>query len=274
VAGGSADCTPISSLIPVKLGLWRGPMDTEHSSKKQRSDNQMSGETKESASTVLRTVVFLGSAKNVSPPWGGDKRLGDRVYKYVTNTLNTRESKIGSVSVKHDVTVFDPLVVFGKGGELSSSGAEVQTPQFFLSNDQTPAGMAQMLATIKQADAYVVISPEYNHSPPPALTSMLDHFGGGNYGGKPSAIVTYSMGPFGGARAAMMLQPLLHELGCLPVSKMTHLPEPASIFDDKGVPLDDKHRMLNQLPGMLTQLEFMALAMRAQRALAPEVFGN
>ena len=29
-----------------------------------------------------------------------------------------------------------------------------------------------------------------------------------------------------GARCAMSIQPVLHELGCLPVSKMVHLPAP------------------------------------------------
>jgi len=223
---------------------------------------------------VLRTVVFFGSAKNVAPPWGGEKRLGDRVYKYISNTLKARESTIGKVAVRHEVTVYDPLLVFGKGGELEFSGAQVQAPQFFLKSDDVPAGMAQINKTLKQADAFVVVTPEYNHSPPPALTAMLDHFGGSVFGGKPSAIVSYSGGPFGGARAAITIQPLLHELGCLPVSKMTHLPEPASILDENGVPLDAQNRLLNQFPTSLTQLEFMALAMRAQRALAPEVFGS
>ena len=32
-----------------------------------------------------------------------------------------------------------------------------------------------------------------------------------------------------GARCAMAIQPVLHELGCLPVSKMVHLPAPQAI---------------------------------------------
>jgi len=241
----------------------------------------MSGETKdetkdgsEGTAVTLRTVLFLGSAKNVSPPWGGEKRLGDRVYKYIANTLASRAQKIGNVVVKHQVTVYDPLTVFGPGGALETSGAHVQAPSFFLQNEAIPTGMAEMMDTIKRADCFVIATAEYNHSPAPALVAMLDHFGGACYGGKPSAIVSYSMGPFGGCRAAMTLQPLLHELGCLPVSKMTHLGEPAKLFDENGVPLDEKNRALSQLPGTLTHLEWMALAMKSQRALAPEVFGE
>ena len=37
---------------------------------------------------------------------------------------------------------------------------------------------------------------------------------------------TYYVRTSPGARCAMSIQPVLHELGCLPVSKMVHLPEP------------------------------------------------
>jgi hypothetical protein len=40
----------------------------------------------------------------------------------------------------------------------------------------------------------VVVSPEYNHSVPPALSNTLAHFGGSLFAFKPSAVVTYSSG--------------------------------------------------------------------------------
>jgi NAD(P)H-dependent FMN reductase len=94
---------------------------------------------------------------------------------------------------------------------------------------------------------------------------MLDHFGGSNFSGKPSGIVTYSMGPYGGSRASMAIQPVLHELGCLPVSKMVAFASASELFKADGTPVDPKHRMLGQLPGMLSQLEWMGVAMKAQR---------
>ena len=75
-----------------------------------------------------------------------------------------------------------------------------------------------------------------------------------------SAIVTYSPGPWGGMRAAMALQPLLHELGCLPVSKLCGFPTVADIFNEDGTPKDPENRMLKQLPAMLGQLEWAAIA--------------
>jgi hypothetical protein len=47
---------------------------------------------------------------------------------------------------------------------------------------------------------------------------------------KPSLIVTYSAGQWGGARAAVAMRPFLSELGCLPGSAMVHVPEAHTVF--------------------------------------------
>ena len=75
----------------------------------------------------------MGSARNVIPPWGGDARLGDRVLKYVSNTLQARQHPLGNLTVQHDFTIVDPLVVFGEIGALSEISSGVMTaPTFFL----------------------------------------------------------------------------------------------------------------------------------------------
>lgn len=62
--------------------------------------------------------------------------------------------------MKHDVTYYDPLEVFGEGGNLAKSGAEVQNPHFFLKEGQDKE-MDAMRAVIKAADCYIVCSAEY-----------------------------------------------------------------------------------------------------------------
>ena len=216
----------------------------------------------------LKTVVFMGSARDIVAPWGGDKRLGTRVLEYVKTTLAARCEPVGQNArqkVAHDVTIFDPLEVFGEGGALQSCGAEVRTPHFYFKPGAAPPAMDAMRDVIKAADALLVVTAEYNHSAPPALLGMLDAFGGSNFAGKPSGIVTYSPGPWGGSRASIAIQPVLHELGALPVSKMVGLPDAAGMFNEDGTPKDPAHRMLKQLPGMLDQLEWAAVAMKAQR---------
>eukprot|EP00565_Helicotheca_tamesis_P005027 CAMPEP_0185723996 /NCGR_PEP_ID=MMETSP1171-20130828/631_1 /TAXON_ID=374046 /ORGANISM="Helicotheca tamensis, Strain CCMP826" /LENGTH=349 /DNA_ID=CAMNT_0028391767 /DNA_START=29 /DNA_END=1078 /DNA_ORIENTATION=+ len=213
---------------------------------------------------TLKTAIFYGSAKAVTPPWGGDTRIGDRVYNWVKNTLSVREAQLGIETIIHDVTIFDPLVIFGKDGALSSfSGAEMRSPTFMM-REMPPK--AQELATkIAEADCYVIVSPEYNHVVPPALASLMGHFGGSLYKCKPSGIVTYSIGPWGGMRAAMSISTMCHELGCLPVSAMCGIPTVADILQPDGTPVNTNNRMLKQLPNMLEQLEWMAVAMKKQR---------
>jgi hypothetical protein len=76
---------------------------------------------------TLQTVVFMGSGKTVTPPWGGDSRLGDRVLKWVVATLSAREAACGDAEgaelVKHEVTVFDPIEVFGEVGLFRACSA-------------------------------------------------------------------------------------------------------------------------------------------------------
>lgn len=60
-------------------------------------------------------------------------------------------------------------------------------------------------------------------------------------------------------------QIMCHELGCLPVSKLCGLPGPADLLESSGAPKDPEHRMLQQLPELLDQLEWMAVAMKSQR---------
>lgn len=186
------------------------------------------------------------------------------MLKWVVASLTAREGKVGSDTIKHELAVVDPLEVFGKDGALSEiSSGELTTPTFFLK--ELPPKAQALKDTVVGADCYIVVSPEYNHVVPPALASVMGHFGGSCYAAKPSAVVTYSPGPWGGMRAAMPICNMCHELGCLPVSKLCGLPAVGDLFDVDGKPKDPEERMLKQFPQMLDQLEWMAIAMKRQR---------
>ncbi|KAL3773802.1 hypothetical protein ACHAWO_006601 [Cyclotella atomus] len=215
---------------------------------------------------TIKTVIFMGSARNISPPWGGDSRLGDRVLNWVKNTVSTRKETLGSETITHDFYVVDPLEVFAPNGALSGfTGGELGAPVFFMKPEDLPQATKDLGDKIKEADCYLIVSPEYNHTIPPALSSVMGHFGGSNYKCKPSGIVTYSPSPFAGMRAAMAIQIMCHELGCLPVSKLCGIPNVSDVLELDGSPKDPENRMLKQLPELLTQLEWMAVAMSNQR---------
>jgi hypothetical protein len=48
-------------------------------------------------------------------------------------------------------------------------------------------------------------------------------------------------------------------------SKLCGIPTAAALLKEDGTPVDPSHRMLKQLPELLTQLEWMAVAMKKQR---------
>lgn len=191
------------------------------------------------------------------------------MLNYVVNQLQSRTATYASETVTHSVTVYDPAVVFAEGGALYESGAQLKAPHFYYGHGKAPEGMEEMARVIQEADSFVVVTAEYNHSVPPGLLSLLDHFGGSKYAFKPCGIVTYSPGPWGGMRAAMALRPILSELGAFSVSALCGFPMAGDLFEQDGRAKDVEHRMLKQLPKMLGQLEWTALAMIKQKELCP-----
>ena len=118
-------------------------------------------------------------------------RVGQRVLNYVVSKLNNPPSEVKATF--GPVTVLDPI-------ELKLPILE--KPHFFYrGDDKAPDSLEAAAQAIKNADCYVLISSEYNHAPAPGLLNILNHFGGSLYKNKPSAIITYSPGPYGGMRA-------------------------------------------------------------------------
>ena len=199
----------------------------------------------------LNLLVFLGSARASSPPQ--PVRLGLRVTRACVAQLQ---------DAGHTVTLIDPLDV-----PLDP----VFTPHFAFAAGKAPAALQALAEQIAAADGYVMVSPEYNHSMSPALANLLNHFASSLFAFKPSAIVTYSAGQWGGARAAMGMRAYLGELGCLPVSAMVHLARAHEVFTEEGGYAEgvDAQAWQGFLGRCFSQLDWWAQAARAQRALAP-----
>lgn len=195
----------------------------------------------------MQILVFLGSSRDSTPP--GPARLGARVAVFCCNALRSRG---------HHVELVDPLDI-----ETGS----VFKPHFAYRKGQAPGTLDKLSEQIYQADAYVMISPEYNHSMSPALAHLLNHFGSSLFSYKPSAIVTYSAGQWGGARAAMAMRPFLSELGCLPVSAMLPIPTVANVFDAEGdfLPGVDSDNWRSYAERVWQQLEWWGEAALVQR---------
>ena len=165
------------------------------------------------------------------------------------------------MGVKHNVQVIDPL-------DEKYKLPVLETPHFFFKPGEAPEQLETIAGIIAAADCFVLVTAEYNHSIPPALVNMLDHFGGSKYAHKCCGIVTYSPSQWGGMRCAMALRPITSELGCLSVSRICAIPFAHKALTDEGAVADDDGgaAATKNLAGMLNQLEWLAGAMKAQRA--------
>jgi len=184
----------------------------------------------------LKIVVFVGSVRS--------DRQGIKAARYVTRTLTARG---------HDVTIVDPM-------ELKLPLLDRMYKEY--EKGKAPAALENLAALYRSADAFVAVSGEYNHSIQPALSNLLDHFLE-EYFFRPSAIVCYSGGSFGGVRAAMQLRAMLGELRMPPIPSIFPIPRIASAFADDGTPLDaswDK-----RFEKFARELEWYANALRDSR---------
>jgi len=127
---------------------------------------------------------------------------------------------------------------------------------------KAPETLEKLAKLFRAADAFVVVTAEYNHSVPPALTNLLDHFLK-EYFFRPSAIVSYSMGGFGGARAASHLRDMLGELGMSAIPSSFAIPKIQNVLDENGKPLDEK--MNERVKKFLDELVWYAEALKESR---------
>jgi NAD(P)H-dependent FMN reductase len=127
---------------------------------------------------------------------------------------------------------------------------------------EAPAVLERLAHRIKAADAFIIVSGEYNHSIPPALSNLLDHFLE-EYFWRPSAIVCYSAGAFGGVRAAMQLRAMLCELGTPSIPSLLPVPRVQDAFDDDGRPRDESYH--KHAARFLDELEWYANALKTAR---------
>ena len=86
---------------------------------------------------------------------------------------------------------------------------------------------------IKNADAVIVVSPEYNGGYPASLKNAIDIIYNEWYH-KPIGIATVSSGNFGGVNAMALLQTIFLKIKAVPVSATFQAPNVQSNYDDNG----------------------------------------
>jgi NAD(P)H-dependent FMN reductase len=151
--------------------------------------------------------------------------------------------------------------------EIERSGKftiDVIDPAVVLPADQgaTPTLWQRVAA----AQAFVVVTPEYNHGYPAPLKSLIDSVGK-EWHGKPVAFVSYG-GISGGLRAVEQLRLVFAELHTVTIRDAVSFAGAWELFDAQGKLLAPE-RPRRSMATMLKQLEWWAQALRVARGSAP-----
>jgi len=125
-----------------------------------------------------------------------------------------------------------------------------------------PEKLKVLRQQIKDAEGYLAITPEYNHSISSALKNTLDYFLE-EYFFKPSAIVSYSAGSFGGIRAAEHLRLVFAELGAPSISSSFPISKVQDVFDANGILKEQAYE--KRVQRFLEEFEWYIEAFRNQR---------
>lgn len=108
--------------------------------------------------------------------------------------------------------------------------------------DQMPEKVKEFKAKIRDADAILIATPEYNFSIPGVLKNAIDWasrpYGDNSFEGKPVAIMSASIGMLGGARAQYHLRQVLVYLNMHPINR----PEVIVTFANEKIDEDGRLR--------------------------------
>ena len=162
----------------------------------------------QSGEKPLHVVVILGTARK--------GRVSERVAKFVVAFLK----KQPHVTVELvDVRSFDiPHDDYG---------------------DHQKDTFPEYGEAVKRAEAFVVVTPEYNHGYPGQLKTLLDILYP-EYKHKPVTVVGVSSGPWGGVRVVENLLPVLRELGLIVSQLSLNVSRAEEVVKPDGMPIDTK----------------------------------
>jgi NAD(P)H-dependent FMN reductase len=115
----------------------------------------------------------------------------------------------------------------------------------------------------RRADAFYVVTPEYNHSIPSSLKRLLDSEHA-TYRHKPVATAGVSNGPWGGVRVCEALLPVYHTLWMVSIKPELYFPKVQDIFDENGAMKPDFTAMYEKnVQTAFTELMWFARALKS-----------
>lgn len=190
----------------------------------------------------MKVAVILGSIRKV--------RRGERVVKWLIPELK----KIKDIRVELLDLRDYPLPFY----------AEDTSPDS-LENGYSIDIATKWAAKIKEADAFIIITPEYNHGPPAVLKNALDYVYK-EWNKKPVTFVSYAWGSAGGIRAVEQLRTITIELQMAPMQAAIHIGNVLQTIDENGKLLKGHYN--ERVAVIMEQLLWWAKALKTAREKA------
>ncbi|MBF6086848.1 NAD(P)H-dependent oxidoreductase [Nocardia cyriacigeorgica] len=191
--------------------------------------------------TPLKLAVIIGSVR--------DGRFGPVVASWFADQARAHGG--------YDVDVID-LADYDIPLELPA------VPPAMNPDPDRPAGMMALTERLSAADAYVIVTPDYNRSFPASLKAAIDwHFT--QWQGKTIGFVGYS-GASGGLLAIEGLRQVFNELDAHTLREYVSFPRYYLLFDENGT-LRETEEPAGAARTMLDRLHWWASALAAARSV-------
>ncbi len=178
------------------------------------------------------------------------ERMGDRAAKWVMAQLKARGHEAHLVDAAAlDLPLLDKMWKQVKGSD-DPADRELQ------------AKLAPLAELYERVDGFAIVCAEYNHSVVPGLSNLIDYFLE-EYFYRPSAIIGYSITPFGGMRAAMQLRALLPETGMGSIPTIQPIPAVDKALSVEGVALTQE--LIENSGKFFDEFEWYMMALKLGR---------
>ncbi len=139
--------------------------------------------------------------------------------------------------------------------------ADAVSPSFRESLDGLPEVIKEWSRKIEEADAYIIVTPEYNHGYPAPLKNAIDWLFK-EWNRKPVAFVSYGA-LLAGGRAVEQLRQVVAELHMTSVRAQVLFPAVWEAFDTNGQPKDPATE--ERVRGMFRELSWWGNALKGAR---------
>jgi NAD(P)H-dependent FMN reductase len=140
---------------------------------------------------------------------------------------------------------------------------EIIDPAQADSPENSVSPLQQLLAS---CDAFIVVTPEYNHGYPAPLKALIDSYGQ-EWHAKPVAFISYG-GISGGLRAVEQLRLVFAELHAVTIRDSVSFAGVWEQFDSNGA-LRNPDRFERSMNAMLRRLEWWAVSLAHARSTWP-----